>query len=115
MQPLSSPILSSLHGQVFHSDGDSRYLLRFEDFWLVLGLHQIDGLCRTLHSMLNCIFRHRHLEEGLLLRSQEGQRRMPLTLETAMELQGLFNDILLVAEGERCATSGATSTFEGPH
>jgi len=97
-----TPLLSSPHGQVHRPVGGTRCIVGFDGVWMALTLEQIQGLGNTLHRVLNCAFRERHLAEGLLMRSKDGEFRMPLTWETALELQGLLNDILLLEDGERC-------------
>lgn len=112
MQPDTTPILTSANGQVFHTEGSAHHVVRFGNFWIVLRIPQIEALCTTMHCVLNCAFRQRHLDEGLLLRCPDGERRMPLTLDSALELQGLLNDILLLVDAERSALGSAPATTD---
>lgn len=108
-----TPLFTTAHGQVHRPMAGGRFFLGFDGAWMALTLPQIEGLGAVLHRVLNCVFRERHLAEGLLMRSKDGDYRMPLTHQKALELQGLLNDILLLADGERCAQTLVASDHEG--
>lgn len=108
-----TPLFTSEHGQVHRPMPTGRYFLGFDGAWMALTLEQIEALGGVLHRILNCVFRERHLAQGLLMRSKDGDLRMPLTHQKAIELQGLLNDILLLADGERCAHALVASDREG--
>lgn len=67
---------------------------------MALTREQLAGVGNAIANILDCPFKARHLQDGMLLRSKDGDHRMPLTEESAKELHGLVNDVLLVLEAE---------------
>jgi hypothetical protein len=94
------PLVASANGIAYRMGGGNRVLLGFEGAWMALTASQILGIGNTLGNILNCPFKARHLAEGMLLRSKDGDHRMPLTEESARELHGLVNDVLLLLDAE---------------
>lgn len=101
------PLVASANGIAYRMGGGSRVLLGFEGAWMALTATQILGIGNTLGNILDCPFKTHHLAGGMLLRSNDGDHRMPLTEESARELHGLLNDVLLVLDAESMTESVA--------
>ncbi len=95
-----SPIVESTNGIAYRMGSGSRTLLGFRGTWMALTREQLAGVGNAIANILDCPFKARHLQDGMLLRSKDGDHRMPLTEESAKELHGLVNDVLLVLEAE---------------
>lgn len=95
-----SPIVESANGIAYRMGGGNRTLLGFHGTWMALTREQLAGVGNAIANILNCPFKARHLSEGMLLRTKDGDHRMPLTEESAKELHGLVNDLLLVLEAQ---------------
>ncbi|HQF54636.1 MAG TPA: hypothetical protein PK208_05935 [Fibrobacteria bacterium] len=95
-----SPIVESTNGIAYRMGSGSRTLLGLRGTWMALTREQLAGVGNAIANILDCPFKARHLQDGMLLRSKDGDHRMPLTEESAKELHGLVNDVLLVLEAE---------------
>ena len=95
-----SPIVESPNGAAYRMGTGTRTLLGFNGTWMALTPEQLKGVGDAIANILNCPFKARHLEEGMLLRTKDGDHRMPLTESSARELHGLVNDVLLVLEAQ---------------
>lgn len=95
-----NPLVASANGIAYRMGCGSRVLLGFEGAWMALTTQQILGVGNTLGNILDCPFKAHHLAEGMLLRSKDGDYRMSLTEESARELHGLVNDVLLLLDAE---------------
>lgn len=100
MFDLESPLLASTHGASFKDEACSRLFLRFDGAWMALTSEQLRGVGNTLGNILDCPFKSHHLSSGMLLRSERGEYRLPLTESKAIELHGLINDTLLLMEAQ---------------
>lgn len=100
MFDLDAPLLASAHGAAFQDQACSRLFLRFDGAWMALTTEQLRGLGNTLGNILNCPFKAHHLSAGMLLRSAQGETRLPLTESLALELHALINDTLLQQEAQ---------------
>jgi len=101
------PLLETTNGAVYRLSQGERLLFGFQGAWMALTREQMTGIGNTLANILNCPFKHRHLEAGMLLRAKSGTHRLPLSEESAKELHGLVNDALLLLEAESVLTAAA--------
>jgi hypothetical protein len=114
MFDLETPLLRTTHGASYKDEACSRLFLRFDEAWMALTAQQLKGVGDTLGSILNCPFKAHHLASGMLLRSERGEYRMPLTEAMAIELHGLINDTILLLEAESAVSATTDSkTLEG--
>lgn len=105
MFDLESPMLTSDNGASYMDQACSRLFLRFDGTWMALTREQLRGVGNTLGNILDCPFRSHHLASGMLLRSERGQYRLPLTEPKAIELHGLINDTLLLLDAQAAIAS----------
>jgi len=106
-----TPLISSPLGAAYLTTCGSRLLMRFDGAWMALTPEQLHGLGESLGRILNCPFKAHHLSAGLLLRSSQGEYRLALTQETAVEFHDLINDLLLLLEAHRLAGSDAAPKY----
>jgi hypothetical protein len=72
-------LFTSEHGQVHRPMSGGRYFLGFDGAWMALTRKQLAGVGNAIANILNCPLKARHLSEGMLLRTKDGDHRMPLT------------------------------------
>lgn len=95
-----TPLLATPNGAAYPLGPDRRYLVGFLGTWMSLHPGQLEGLGNALGRMLQCTCHDRCLEEGLLLRTPDGDHRMRLEREAVLEFHGLVNDLLLLADAQ---------------
>lgn len=96
----TEPLLSSPHASLHRTPSGEAYILGFRGTWIALRAGQIRGLGEALSPFATGTACPCCAELGLLLRTADGDHRLPLDRESAQELLGLLNDALLLRDAE---------------